>query len=85
MRLDGLGICPVLRFSGSDGVPCITHCPCVHTVPCSMPTVCCCGAPVYHVTKDGWKKVRGEDVGQLHYQYYPAPEAHPCAGTDPLA
>ena len=39
---------------------------------------------VYHVTKDGWKKVRGDDVGQLHYNYYPAPEAHPCAGTDPL-
>ena len=39
---------------------------------------------VYHVTKDGWKKVRGDDVGQLHYKYYPAPEAHPCAGTDPL-
>lgn len=40
---------------------------------------------VYHVTKDGWKKVRGDDVGQLHYKYYPAAEAHPCAGTDPLA
>lgn len=41
-------------------------------------------AAVYHVTADGWKKVRGDDVGELHYEYYPAPEAHPCFGTDPL-
>ena len=58
---------------------------CMHmAVQVSEPAVVC-GLPVYHVTKDGWKKVRGEDVGQLHYQYYPAAEAHPCAGTDPLA
>ncbi|KAK3244138.1 Proteasome subunit beta type-5-B [Cymbomonas tetramitiformis] len=27
---------------------------------------------VYHVTKDGWVKVSGDDVGELHYHYYPA-------------
>jgi len=26
---------------------------------------------VYHVTKEGWKKVSGDDVGELHYHYYP--------------
>ncbi len=41
-------------------------------------------AAVYHVTANGWKKVRGDDVGELHYEYYPAAEAHPCFGTDPL-
>lgn len=25
-------------------------------------------SPVYHVTADGWKKLRGEDVGELHYK-----------------
>eukprot|EP01001_Neometanema_parovale_P005842 NODE_2243_length_1468_cov_51.409665_g2131_i0.p1 GENE.NODE_2243_length_1468_cov_51.409665_g2131_i0~~NODE_2243_length_1468_cov_51.409665_g2131_i0.p1 ORF type:complete len:278 (-),score=32.85 NODE_2243_length_1468_cov_51.409665_g2131_i0:435-1268(-) len=39
---------------------------------------------VYHVAEDGWKKVRGSDVGQLHYEYYPTPETHPCQGSDPL-
>ncbi|KAK9918823.1 hypothetical protein WJX75_007250 [Coccomyxa subellipsoidea] len=39
---------------------------------------------VYHVTADGWKKVRGDDVGELHYKYYPTPEAHPCHLSDPL-
>lgn len=28
---------------------------------------------VYHVTKDGWKKVSGTDVGELHFEYYPKP------------
>ena len=32
---------------------------------------------VYHVTEDGWKKVRGDDVTELHFQYYPQPELHP--------
>ena len=32
---------------------------------------------VYHVTEDGWKKVRGDDVTELHFQYYPKPELHP--------
>jgi len=27
---------------------------------------------VYHVTQDGWTKVSGDDVGELHYHYYPA-------------
>lgn len=39
---------------------------------------------VYHVTKDGWKKVTGTDVGQLHYEYYKKPEEHPTWGVDPL-
>jgi len=32
---------------------------------------------VYHVTENGWKKIIGADVGQLHYEYYPEPELHP--------
>lgn len=39
---------------------------------------------VYHVTKDGWQKVTGTDVGQLHYEYYKKPEDHPTWGSDPL-
>lgn len=27
--------------------------------------------PVYHVGPDGWKKLSGDDVGELHYKYYP--------------
>jgi 20S proteasome subunit beta 5 len=40
---------------------------------------------VYHVTEAGWTKVRGEDVGELHYHYYPKPEDHPTNSIDPLA
>ncbi|KAI8467839.1 MAG: nucleophile aminohydrolase [Monoraphidium minutum] len=36
---------------------------------------------VYHVTEDGWKKVVGDDVTELHFQYYPDPSAHPSAGA----
>lgn len=36
---------------------------------------------VYHVTESGWKKVVGADVGELHYQYYPDIERHPCTGS----
>lgn len=32
---------------------------------------------VYHMTQDGWKKAVGDDVGQLHFKYYPEPESHP--------
>lgn len=32
---------------------------------------------VYHVTEKGWTKVRGNDVTELHFQYYPEPENHP--------
>jgi 20S proteasome subunit beta 5 len=39
---------------------------------------------VYHVTQDGWKKVRGDDVTELHFQYYPTPADHPSAGTPVL-
>lgn len=28
---------------------------------------------VYHVTADGWKKISGDDVTELHYKYYPKP------------
>ncbi|KAK4354181.1 hypothetical protein RND71_026375 [Anisodus tanguticus] len=28
-------------------------------------------ASVYHVGPDGWKKLSGDDVGELHYNYYP--------------
>ncbi|KAK9707546.1 hypothetical protein RND81_07G204200 [Saponaria officinalis] len=28
-------------------------------------------ASVYHVGPDGWKKLSGDDVGELHYEYYP--------------
>jgi len=27
---------------------------------------------VYHITPAGWTKVSGDDVGELHYHYYPA-------------
>jgi 20S proteasome subunit beta 5 len=40
---------------------------------------------VYHVTEAGWTKVRGEDVGELHFKYYPEPETHPTNSIDPLA
>ncbi|MEW5306369.1 MAG: hypothetical protein WDW38_007116 [Sanguina aurantia] len=36
---------------------------------------------VYHVTKDGWTKVAGDDVTELHYQYYPDPEQHPTTAN----
>ena len=47
--------------------------------PCTHPPA------VYHVTQDGWTKVRGEDVGELHFRYYPQPDQHPCNSADPLA
>ncbi|KAM1002147.1 hypothetical protein ACFX13_002630 [Malus domestica] len=28
-------------------------------------------ASVYHVGPNGWKKLSGDDVGELHYHYYP--------------
>lgn len=28
-------------------------------------------ASVYHVGPNGWKKLTGDDVGELHYMYYP--------------
>ncbi|CAN6483459.1 unnamed protein product [Victoria cruziana] len=28
-------------------------------------------ASVYYVGPDGWKKLSGDDVGDLHYKYYP--------------
>ena len=30
-----------------------------------------CTLTVYHVTENGWTKVSGDDVGELHYHYYP--------------
>ncbi|KAF3495173.1 hypothetical protein DY000_02054835, partial [Brassica cretica] len=32
-------------------------------------------ASVYHVGPNGWKKLSGDDVGELHYHYYPVPPA----------
>lgn len=26
---------------------------------------------VYHVGENGWTKITGDDVGELHYEYYP--------------
>mmetsp|Transcript_24243 Transcript_24243/g.52981 ORF Transcript_24243/g.52981 Transcript_24243/m.52981 type:complete len:281 (+) Transcript_24243:89-931(+) len=39
---------------------------------------------VYHVTEDGWKKVAGDDVSELHYHYYPVPENHPSKASSVL-
>lgn len=39
---------------------------------------------VYHVTEKGWTKVRGNDVTDLHFQYYPEPELHPTNATTVL-
>ncbi|ONK72414.1 uncharacterized protein A4U43_C04F19190 [Asparagus officinalis] len=39
-------------------------------------------ASVYHVGPTGWKKLSGDDVGELHYKYYPvvpAPVEHEMA------
>lgn len=36
---------------------------------------------VYIVKETGWTKVRGDDVGDLHYEYYPQPETHACNGS----
>lgn len=38
-------------------------------------------AAVYHVTEDGWKKVRGDDVTECHFEYYPDASKHASAGT----
>jgi len=40
---------------------------------------------VYHVTEDGWTKVRGDDVTELHYKYYPDAAMHPSTGTPLLS
>lgn len=57
---------------------------CWPTVPATHWPACsylCTHAPpraaVYHVTEKGWTKVRGDDVTELHFQYYPRPEDHP--------
>ena len=55
-----------------DATPCLPPCP-------------LCVDAVYHVTEDGWTKMRGEDVGKLHYAYYPQPEQLATNSTDPLA
>ncbi|KAG2433354.1 hypothetical protein HXX76_008417 [Chlamydomonas incerta] len=36
---------------------------------------------VYHVTQDGWTKVRGDDISDLHYKYYPDPSQHPATAN----
>lgn len=30
-----------------------------------------CHRSVYYVGPNGWKKLSGDDVGELHYNYYP--------------
>lgn len=40
---------------------------------------------VYHVTESGWTKVRGDDVTELHFKYYPQPERHPANASTVLA
>jgi 20S proteasome subunit beta 5 len=39
---------------------------------------------VYHVAEDGWKKMVGDDVTELHFKYYQDPSSHPSAGTPVL-
>ncbi len=39
---------------------------------------------VYHVTQDGWKKVAGDDVTELHYKYYPNQDAHASSAGNVL-
>ena len=70
----------------------VTPCPLPRSAPHPPPTHCTHPptAPthalaVYHVTEAGWTKVRGQDVGELHYSYYPHPEQHPTNSVDPLA
>ena len=31
--------------------------------------------------QEGWKKVCGDDVGNLHFEYYPKPEDHGTYGA----
>jgi len=61
---------------------------CDHDMPAWLCGICvkssAHGSAVYHVTEKGWTKVRGNDVGQLHFDYYPAQEAHPCYVSDPI-
>jgi 20S proteasome subunit beta 5 len=37
---------------------------------------------VYHITKDGWVKKRGNNNYDLHYQYYPEGSQHPTAASE---
>ncbi len=39
---------------------------------------------VYHVTETGWTKVRGGDVGELYFDYFPQPETQAAFGKSPL-
>lgn len=34
-------------------------------------------ASVYHITENGWVKLSGDDVSELHDKYYPEPQLHP--------
>lgn len=38
---------------------------------------------MYHVTENGWTKVRGDDVGELHFDYYPDADKQATNGLDP--
>ena len=35
---------------------------------------------VYHITQEGWKKVKGDDHFDLHYKFYPDSTQHPTTG-----
>lgn len=35
----------------------------------------CVVLSVYYVGPNGWKKLSGDDVGELHYKYYPVEPA----------
>ncbi|BFG16144.1 hypothetical protein CerSpe_024180 [Prunus speciosa] len=41
-------------------------------------------ASVYHVGPNGWKKLSGDDVGELHYHYYPVVQAQSIGGQGNL-
>ena len=36
------------------------------------------------MTEKGWTKISGDDVGELHYKYFPPGVVHPAAGSDPV-
>ena len=57
----------VLTLSLSLSLPCGIHtnvCSCVYGLNMYF-------LLVYYVGPNGWKKLSGDDVGELHYKYYP--------------
>ncbi len=37
---------------------------------------------VYHITKEGWTKIRGNNHFDMHYDYYPLGTQHATAAND---